>query len=491
MSTHRGEIAGYRPAGRGRPGDVGTWREAVAPDGRQVSVLRFDTGLVAAGWARQRLVTVVTSDQRLVAGGLGGLMPLLDLVAADDEVWLIAGHPAVPTLTDLLETTGGQGAGPDAAGAAAVLVESAQTLLAVHAAGLAHGALQPGTLVIGEDGATLLAERGLADALRGRSPAPDRDVTAWASLARGLAAAWAGRATPGAALLEQAAATATTLGLAAARDALLNGRENLPGGYVGRDRLVEAVRRWRRDQVPAAVTGPPYAGADDVGRDEGEIVTLLHVPTPIPTPIPTPAPAPTTGPATAGTADSAAQRADTAGRGDVRFGPGVPARNTAEQIWQSGQQTVHADDRRSPQRVAANKRRRKAALSAAVTALVIVAAVLAWLQLSGGPALAVEGVDVKAPKKTQGCDTTVTINGVITTNGADGLVRYQWRRSDQDKPIEQTETVRSGTSSYPVSLKWTVKGEGSFKGTATLRVLSPVTTGKRGEDKATFTYRCR
>ncbi|PZG17672.1 hypothetical protein C1I98_38600, partial [Spongiactinospora gelatinilytica] len=450
--------------------------EAVAPDGRRVSALRFDAGLVAAGWARQRLVSAVTSDQRLVAGGLSGLMPVLDLVAAGEEVWLLAGHPAGPTLTDLIEPA--TETGLDTASAAAVLVESAATLLAVHAAGLAHGSVRPGAVVIAEDGATLLAERGLADALRGRSPSPAQDVTAWAALARGLAAVWAAHSAPGAALLDRAAATATAQGLAAGREVLLSGLEHLPGGHAGRERLAEVVRGWRYARDEGVMGTGPYGSAE---RDEGEIVTLLRVPTPLTADaLPTPE-----------THDPAQPTADTHAKGEVRFGPGVPPRNAAEKIWQSGQQTVHGADRRGAQRAAAGRRRRRLALSTSVFALVVVAAVLAWLQFTGGPALVVEGVNVKAPKKTQGCDTTVTINATIVTNGSAGEVRYEWRRSDRDEPIEQLESVRSGTSSYPVSLKWTVKGEGSFKGTATLRVISPLPEGGRVEDKATFTYRCR
>ena len=52
------------------------------------------------------------------------------------EVWLITGRRAMPTVADLL-TDGGQR--PDAGSAATILVEIAQTLLSVHAAGLSHG----------------------------------------------------------------------------------------------------------------------------------------------------------------------------------------------------------------------------------------------------------------------------------------------------------------------------------------------------------------
>ena len=79
---------------------------------------------------------------------------------------------------------------------------------------------------------------------------------------------------------------------------------------------------------------------------------------------------------------------------------------------------------------------------------------------------------------------------MLSTNGAGGEVRYQWKRSDRKKPIAQTDQIPSGTTSHEVSLEWTVKGEGNFKGTATLMLLSPVPGGKKIQDKATFAYKC-
>lgn len=453
-------ITGFRLEGHSRLSELGTWTNATAPDGRPAGALQFDPRLVADPGARQRLVEAVTTDRRLVQSGLTGLLPIEDLVAAGTEVWLLTGRPAAPTVTDLLNMPSG-GPIPDAGSVAAILVETAQTLLALHTAGLAHGAVHPGTVVIGEDGATLLAERGLINAVRGLTPEPHRDVTAWASLARGLAASWASRAPE---LFEQAAATALTRGLAAARDTLLANRDRLPGGQISRERLRGTVQWWQRHNAPAAV-----APAQPEVIDEGEIVTLLHVPSQgRPGVPPTP-------------------------RGEVRFGPGVPTETTAEQIWRSGRQqaTVHARQGRLSGRVAA-RRRGRTIIATALFAVILAGAALAWvLRGSGGPPLVVEKVSVKAPRKTQGCDSTVTISGVITTNGSDGQVRYEWRRSDGSPPVEQVETVRAGTTSYPVVLRWTVKGQGVFKGTATLRVISPVPNGKRIQDRASFTYRCR
>lgn len=120
----------------------------------------------------------------------------------------------------------------------------------------------------------------------------------------------------------------------------------------------------------------------------------------------------------------------------------------------------------------------------------VVGALALWLFRGSATPLEVTRVDVSAPRKTQGCDSTVKITGVLYTNGAGGEVRYRWKRSDRKEPIVQTDRTASGATSHQVSLDWTVKGEGSFKGTITLSLLSPVPEGKKIQDRATFTYKC-
>ncbi|GIH97373.1 hypothetical protein ACFFMN_20105 [Planobispora siamensis] len=476
MNTDRGEIGGFRLTGRTWIGELGTWAAAVSADGRPASVLKFDPRMVAHPATREELVAAVVADRRLAQAGLTGLVPVADLIAAQHEVWLLTAEPVSPTLTDLLAETPGAPR-PDAGSAAVILAETAQTLLAVHAAGLAHGALHPGTVVIAPSGTALLSERGLADALNGRLPAPERDVTAWASLALGLAATWAADTPRSAELFERAAATASTRGLAAARDVLLAGRDLLPQGFPTRDRLVETLHWWAAREVPTQAGHPVPAVPD-----EGDIVTLLHV---------SRNGEGFTGAGNAGTATGGGRADDVV----VRFGPGVPLETTAEQIWRAGrhqQETMLPAERlqavRAPRAAAA--RRRRTALSAVAVALLVVAALVAWLLRGVSQPLEVAKVDVITPKKTQGCNSTVRIRGVLTTNGEAGEIRYQWRRSDRKAPINQTDTVEAGKTSHEVSLSWTVKGEGSFKGTATLRLLSPLPEGASIEDKATFTYKC-
>ncbi|MEU9885178.1 hypothetical protein [Sphaerisporangium sp. NPDC051011] len=492
-----GDIAGYRLAPRSRTGEVGTWYDAVAPDGGRAAALRLDPRALSAPGARERVVAAVVEDRRLAQTGLTGLLPVADLVAADGEVWLLTSRPAIPSLVDLVN---GPAGGPDAGSAATVLVETAQALLAVHAAGLSHGALGPGTIVIGEDGTALLAERGLAAALWGGEASPGQDVAAWASLARGLAAGWAAGSPEAARLFERAAATAAANGLSAARDTLLAGRDLLPAGFTTRDRLVRTIQQWAAADVP---TGRPMPyGAP--GVDQGEIVTLLYNTGPGGTQPPAGAAGPglagaigaagaagaVAGPPLDGWAGTApAGTAPTAASGEMRFGPGVPADTTAAQIWRAGQQqqnTVAAKDRlrgRPPRR-----RRRGGALWTGVL-FVLILAVGLYLWTQRPAPLSVLAVDVKAPK-AKGCDVTVDVVGVLTTNGSSGQVSYQWWRSDREDPIEQTDTIPSGSTTYELHFPWKVKGEGTQKYTAKLRVLSPTGPGTPLEDKASFTYKC-
>ncbi|MCZ0985893.1 hypothetical protein O1M54_10090 [Streptomyces diastatochromogenes] len=77
------------------------------------------------------------------------------------------GQATGPTLTDILSAGGPR---PDAGSAASILNETAQTLLALHTAGLTHGSLAPDTVVLAPDGVALLAETALS-AVLGDAPA--------------------------------------------------------------------------------------------------------------------------------------------------------------------------------------------------------------------------------------------------------------------------------------------------------------------------------
>ncbi|MEO3873909.1 hypothetical protein ABGB18_34290 [Nonomuraea sp. B12E4] len=454
MGNPGNDIAGFRLTEHTWMTELGNWIDAISPDGRRAGALLFDPKIISVPGVRERVVQAVMTDQRLVLGGLTGLIPVADVVAAGSQVWLLTGQAVSPTLADLLT------AGPiDPGGAAAVLVETAQTLAALHAAGVTHGSLHAGTVVISAEGAALLSERGLSDAIRGLASPPERDAAGWASLARGLAAPFAQSAPRAADLFERAAATAATLGLAVARDLLVNERSVLPDGLIIRDGLAQAAR-----SRSAFARAPAYAQAPVLPKDEGDIVTLLHPP------------------------------GRSAGR--ARFGPGVattgtqPQRpeTTAERIWRAGRDEA-ATKRRPGTRTSrtGRARRRRTILATAVFAVIMAGAVVAWIKLGNVPDLVVKSINVMAPKKTQRCGSAVLVTGTVVTNGAPGEITYEWRKNLDKDFVKGKLLTSSGKTSYTVPLRWTLQGKSNVKATATLRILTP---GPVLTDKATFTYKC-
>lgn len=462
MDNPRNGIAGFRLTEHTWMTELGNWIDAISPDGRRAGALLFDPRVIGMPGVRERVVNAVMTDQHLVLGGMTGLIPVADVVAAGDQVWLLTAQAVSPTLADLLS-----GAPVDPAGAASVLTETAQTLIALHAAGVTHGSVHPRTVVVTAEGAALLSERGLSDAIRGQVSPRERDAAGWASLARGLAASFTQTAPRAAGLFERAAGTATTLGLDAARTLLSDERAALPGGLISRDALVRAARgRSAFAQSPSYGTRPP-----PMPQDEGDIVTLLHVPAP----------------------DSAPR---------LQFGPGVREpmgtaqeprhETTAERIWREGRDgaaTVHQADDRKGRRAGRSswRRRRRTILSTAVFAAVMAGAIVAWFRLTDTPELAVQSIDVVAPKKTQGCGAAVVVTGTVVTNGGAGEIRFEWRKNLDKEVVKGTLRVSADQTSYTVPLRWTLSGKSNVKATATLKVLSP---GPVRTDKASFTYKC-
>ncbi|MFF4623541.1 protein kinase family protein [Nonomuraea jabiensis] len=437
-------IAGFRLTEHTWMTELGNWIDAISPDGRRAGALLFDPKIIGLPGVRDRVVHAVMTDQRLVLGGLTGLIPVADVVAAGDQVWLLTAQAVSPTLSDLLA------AGPiGPAGAASVLVETAQTLIELHAAGVTHGSVHPGTVVITAEGAALLSERGLSDAIRGRVAPRERDAAGWASLARGLAASF-GPGRPEAELFERAAATAGTLGLAAARDMLA-------GQATGREELAQAARGRSAFAHERAYAPPPVLPP----RDEGDIVTLLHVP----------------------------------GRssGPVQFGPGIGTQEqrpetTAERIWRAGRDQAATEHRPGVRLAKASRaRRRRTITSAALFAVIMAGALLAWFSVGNTPELAVESIDVVAPKKTQGCNKAVLITGTVVTNGAPGEITYEWHKNLDKEVVAGTLRTKADQTTYEVPLRWTLQGRSNVKATATLRILTP---GPVRSDKASFTYKC-
>ncbi|MFE2581188.1 hypothetical protein [Streptomyces sp. NPDC059378] len=537
-------VAGRTLSGWSRGSRHGTWY-ALLPvrSGEPVlGALRIDRALLAPEGTRERLAAAVLAVGRL---RLPGVLGTVDLVVEAGEVWLVTARPPATTLADLLARGD---TGPDAGSAASVLNETAQSLLALHTAGLAHGALDADTVVLAPDGVALLAEAALGTVL-GDAPDSARreaDRTAWAGLARTLGEAWVTPGTPAAALLAQCSATAGTEGLAAARAALVAGRAALPAGFLRRTELRAAVaavtpalataapgeeRRTDTERVRAQggegealgaapgateVAGAEDAGTDDVGPEDvvPQVASPGHAVPDVPDVPDMPdmpdeqltvpgraRPAPHR-PRSAAADDQAtvlgrrsrtsaasptaisAEATTTPPTGEddgeilLRFGPGVPLE--AQEVLRAQWRTAPV-----PQVSRPHPRRRRAWI--ATTAFLTAAAVLLWLLLRPDPAPAVTAVEVRAPAGQLHCGQTADLVGVVTTDGRGGPVTYHWLRSDGHDSGELVHMARRGDRRVTVHLRWTVRGPGSFRGSARLRIAhqpEPI------EAQAAFVYTC-
>ncbi|MFI8242779.1 hypothetical protein ACIF83_36965 [Streptomyces sp. NPDC085866] len=331
-------VAGRPLSGWSRDTRFGTWH-ALLPDASGEPVLgalRIDQALLGPQGTRERLAAAVLATAKL---RLPGLLGTVDLVAEAGEVWLLTARTPAPALADVLSADGPR---PDAGSAASILNETAQTLLALHAAGLAHGSLCPDTVFLAPDGVALLSEAGLSTVLGdaphtepptadtggavvplpgdlprpdradtgavavplpGDLPRPDRadtgavavplpggdlphpdrraaDTAAWAALARTLGAAWTQAGTPAAALFAHCATTAGSEGLAAARAALVAGRAALPADFLRRTALrVAAAASAPRFAAPATPPQPPTPAAPESPAPPGHPTPTLTAPT--------------------------------------------------------------------------------------------------------------------------------------------------------------------------------------------------------------------
>ncbi|MGW2745416.1 hypothetical protein [Streptomyces sp. NPDC001450] len=307
-------VAGRPLSGWSRDTRFGTWH-ALRPDGSGEAVLgalRIDPALLGPQGTRERLAAVVLATAKL---RLPGLLGTVDLVAEAGEVWLLTARPPAPALADVLSADGPR---PDAGSVASILNETAQTLLALHTAGLAHGSLRPDTVVLAPDGVALLAEAGLSTALGdaphaeppaaetggavvpvpGDLPRSDRraaDTAAWAALARTLGAAWTQTGTPAADLFAHCATTAESEGLAAARAALVTGRAALPADFLRRTALRAAAAAATPRYAPPTTPPPPPtpAAPESPAPPEDRHPTLTPPPVSRPAAAEPPAPAPT------------------------------------------------------------------------------------------------------------------------------------------------------------------------------------------------------
>ncbi|MFF5713169.1 hypothetical protein [Streptomyces sp. NPDC012756] len=457
-------VAGRALSDWSREGRFGTWY-ALGPadaDEPPLGVLRIHRALLTPSGAQERLTSAVRSVAKL---RLPGVPATVDLVREAGDVWLIVARPPVRTVADLLAT----GApGLDGGSAASVLNETAQTLLALHAAGLAHGSLTPDRVVLAPDGTALLTEAALATALAASDASPqDADVTAWASLARTLGTAWAAPGTPAAELLARCSATAGSDGLAAARTTLTSGRTALPRDFLRRAALRTAAAAASAELAePATESAAPAEPTEpaplDVAPDARDTVLGKRHRTAPATPL-TP------------TLDGGEEADEIV----LRFGPGVPRseEEALRALWEAP----------APAPAPVRRRRRRAGRLVAAGALAVVAVVL-WLLLRPTPGPAVTAVRVTAPPQRLTCGGTADVTGVVTTDGHAGPFKYRWLRSDGQRSEVLTRTARGGEHEVAVHLRWTVRGPGRFQGTAHLQVLRPGTPPLEAE--AAFTYAC-
>ncbi|MFI8825180.1 hypothetical protein [Streptomyces sp. NPDC053431] len=520
-------VAGRALADWSRHGRFGTWHALTSAAGEPpLGVLRVDRSLLSRQGARERLAAAVVAVTKL---RLPGVPATVDLVREAGDVWLIVARPPVRTVADLLST----GApGLDEGSAASVLNETAQTLLALHAAGLAHGALGPDRVVLAPDGTALLTETALATALAegtSTAAAQEDDIAAWAALARTLGTAWATPDTPAADLFTRCSGTAESTGLAAARTTLTSGRTVLPRDFLRRTALRTAAATalteltTRQGEVatapahPAQAPAPAEEVADTRGTEAaapGDQATVLgkrNRGTAVPAPRSRDSVAPADSLAPADAADRTGSTASTgsgaytasAGSADsdaraeartesesesgeivLRFGPGVP-RDEEERLRALWAAPAPVPVPSAPER--GRRRRRRAGLLGA-TAVLAATGVALWLLLRPAPGPVVTAAEVRAPAGRLTCDQTADLTGIVTTDGHAGPVTYRWLRSDGQESGVLTRTARRGEHEVAVHLRWTVRGPGAFRGTARLQVLRP--TGAPLEAAAGFTYAC-
>lgn len=490
-------VAGRRLVGLLRTTDCGHWYLAVDASGALSGVLRFDTALVRNPAVTDRLTANVASVQAL---GLPGVLPVADLVAADDTVWLITVVAPGPTVAEFIDD--GSARRLDAGSAATLLNETAQTLAALHAAGVVHGALGGSTVLIGPNGKAALAEVGLAVALEVRPGEAVHDARGWARLAAQLARAWAGDDVEGSALIGQAAATAEIEGLDEGRLRLVDGRAVLPSRFLDRTALISAKQAWSAHMANFVAASH---GADLETTTAGQVAvgdaTVLTDPADSARSLltaaaqsglvimPSVALAAQPPPVVQMRQEFAPPRAGDVGDGEAPAGYGPPTSYGASADYRVRPTTGgsgYGQRRRAAEAPRRKRRIPRVALVLGVLALLLAGAgVVYWIFRPPGE-LILSDVEVQPPVKPA-CNSTVDVIGVISTNGGAGTVRYRWVRNDGHASNVLAVKIPARRERTEVTLRWTFEGKGSFDAEATLEVLEP--TAK--SDKGSFTYACK
>ncbi|MBV1849944.1 hypothetical protein [Catellatospora tritici] len=506
----------YTVRGQGRAGRLGTWHLLSTADGKVRGGVRLEERALADQATAQRVGQVV---QTVAALRLPGLLNVTEQLVDGRYTWLITSASPTPTLAQVF----GANVSMPPATALLIATDTAQTLLKLHQAGLAHGDLQPNTVVLSGAGAALLAETGYAPALAGDTPGPGHDATAWARMLNDLATRNTDPAV--AQLLRQAAqqaeATGGSAGLTAALSVLTAGGAKV-AGFGDREPIKSLAANAFAAAAGAVVTKAPPVALPPVEPGSEATVQLIGGSHSAPVPprqasagvpaqaapqaaaapgVPPQQPAPPV-PAPAVAPDGATRLGNRAaeeqrrvasqepGRGapasaqpdvNLRFGQGVPP---APPAWQLAAASAPPRPKRSMWK------RITAFVSALSTvALLVVAGILVWQwwQSRHAAPVAVTTVTVKLAQPIDDkCDVKVDLVGTIETDGTAGKVTYEWVRMDGQSSGALEQAFRSGQKRVDVHLYWDFKGVGTKEASATLRVLGTHVV----EGKTEFTYHC-
>jgi hypothetical protein len=239
-----------------RIGACGTWWAAGTPGGQTLGTLQLDPQLVALPAVRDRVAAAVAAVR---AANPSGVLRTTELVYDARRAWLVVATVPKPTLADLLATHRSLPAGS----AAGLACDIAAALRELHAAGLSHGDLSAGAVVLTGGGYAALAEVGVLAAVRDAPTDVGNDTIAWAALIRVLAARCA---PPEGSFMLDAAATADAGDLTAAARRLALAAEELPDftSREGLSALLPAVEPAPEQlTVPAQRSSTMEAGPVD------------------------------------------------------------------------------------------------------------------------------------------------------------------------------------------------------------------------------------
>jgi tRNA A-37 threonylcarbamoyl transferase component Bud32 len=241
-----------------RIGACGTWWAAGTPGGQTLGTLQLDPDLVALPAVRDRVAAAVAAVR---AANPSGVMRTTELVYDARRAWLVVATVPKPTLADLLAVHATLPPGA----ASALAVEIARALRELHAAGLSHGDLEAGTVVLTGAGGATLAEVGVLAAVRDAPTDIGVDAIAWAALVRELA----GRADPAeSSILVGAAAVAEAGDLTAAARQLTLRAVDLPD-FETREALSTLIPALEPAPAPARIPAQRVSTMDTPGSGSG------------------------------------------------------------------------------------------------------------------------------------------------------------------------------------------------------------------------------